>query len=154
MRCVTRPKASSRAILIGARFVLIGLPLATPGCSTPTAPTPPPSGGHVLVLDYDEFAQRVEPVLSRHGCDAGGDCHGGGIRGTLALSPETAKNVRYDFDQASLQVSTVNADSSKLLRKPLALAAGGLPHAVKPFASTADSDYVAIRQWILDGVLR
>ena len=31
--------------------------------------------------------------------------------------------------------------------------AGGTPHGVKPFASTADSGYQAIRQWILDGEL-
>ena len=133
---------------------LIGPPLVALGCASPGSTPTAPSGGHTLVLGYDEFAQNVEPVLVEHGCDAGGDCHGGGIRGTLALSPQGAKDVRFDFDQVSLQVSPTNPDSSRILLKPLALAAGGLPHAVKVFATPSDSGYQAIRHWIVDGVLR
>ena len=71
-----------------------------------------------------------------------------------ALSPRDAKNVQYDFEQVSLQVSTLSPDSSRILLKPLAVEAGGSPHASKPFASRADTDYVAIRAWIASGVLR
>ncbi len=108
----------------------------------------------MLTLDYDEFVAAVEPVLVRNGCDAGGDCHGGGIRGTFALSPAGAKDLRFDFDQAALQVNPTQLDSSHILTKPLALAAGGVPHGVKVFATPADSGYQAIRGWILHGVLR
>jgi hypothetical protein len=131
---------------------LLALPGVLHGCNSPTAPAPPPSGGQRLVLSLTEFEQSVEPVLVRQGCDATGDCHGGGIRGTFQLSPPGAKDVQFDFDQASLQTSVTSRPSSLLLTKPLALAAGGTPHAVKPFASTSDPDYQAILQWILDGV--
>lgn len=105
-----------------------------------------------MQLSYDQFVQAVEPVVIRHGCDAEGDCHGGGIRGTLQLSPPGAKDARFDFDQVVLQVSAHAPDSSAILTEPLALAAGGTPHPFKPFASTADSDYQAIRDWVLAGV--
>jgi hypothetical protein len=105
-----------------------------------------------MVYRFDQFEAEVEPVLVRHGCDAMGDCHGGGIRGTFALSPPGAKDARFDFDQAVLQLSAVSPASSPLLTEPLASAAGGTPHAFKPFASTADSDYAAILQWVQSGV--
>ncbi|MFI5370837.1 MAG: hypothetical protein ACHQ52_04695 [Candidatus Eisenbacteria bacterium] len=125
-------------------------PLA--GCSAPTAVPPPPGGGTRLVLNYREYANTVEPVLIRHGCDAEGDCHGGGIRGTLELSPASAVDTVYDFDQVVWQVSPVVAESSAILTRPLAYAAGGTPHPVKYFATPADSDYQAILKWIKDGV--
>ena len=62
------------------------------GCVSPAAPAKPPGGGQRLVLSFDGFKATVSPVLERNGCDAGGDCHGGGIRGTLQLSPAGAKN--------------------------------------------------------------
>lgn len=136
----------------GALAILFGSPLVALGCVAPTAPPAPPSGGHAFTPSYAEFLAAVEPVLQRHGCDAAGDCHGGGPRGAFELSPAGAKDTRFDFDQASLQVSAAAPDSSPLLTKPLALAAGGVPHGVKPFASRSDSDYVAIRAWILAGV--
>jgi hypothetical protein len=132
--------------------MLLALPLVLSGCSQPTSPPPPPGGGATLLLSYDHFTESVEPVLTRHGCDAGGDCHGGGIRGTLELSPQGAKNLRFDFDQISLQVSATNPEQSAILTEPLALDAGGTPHAVKPFAAVSDSDYQAIRTWVLEGV--
>ena len=133
-------------------LVLSVLPGAVQGCSSPTAPTPPPGGGQTLVLSFSQFEQSVEPVLVAHGCDAGGDCHGGGIRGSLELSPAGAKDVRFDFDQVTLQVSVASRESSPILTEPLAIAAGGTPHSVKPFASTSDPDYQAIRAWIMAGV--
>jgi hypothetical protein len=119
------------------------------------SPPPPPSGGHTLSLDPTEFAQNVEPVLVQHGCDtvAGGDCHGGGINGTFELSPPTAKDPQFDFDQVSLQVNPAERDSSKILLKPLAndgvLHAGG-----KAFSDVNDPGYQAIHQWIMHGVLQ
>ncbi len=143
------PSPTPRRVL-----ALLALPASLLGCVSPTAPPAPPGGGQQLVMSESEFDATVEPVLVRHGCDATGDCHGGGIRGTFELSPPGAKDSHFDFVQASVQVSIVDRDSSPLLTNPLALAVGGTPHPFKPFASTADSDYVAIRRWILDGVLR
>ena len=131
-------------------IALCVLPGVVQGCNSPTAPPPPPSGGQQAQLDYAQFALVVEPILQRHGCDAGGDCHGGGIRGALELSPQSAKNPSYDFHQVVLEVSP-NIDASPILTKPLALAAGGTPHGIKPFATTSDSDYIAIRAWIAAG---
>ena len=105
-----------------------------------------------MVYGYDEFVLSVEPVLTRHGCDATGDCHGGGIRGTFELSPPGAKSARFDFDQAVLQLSPTSPSASPLLTEPLATSAGGTPHAFKPFASTSDPDYQAILRWVLAGV--
>jgi hypothetical protein len=140
------------------KVIAIALTLVPPvsllGCSRPLAPLAPPSGGGTLVLDYDEFVRTVEPVLAQKGCDAGGDCHGGGIRGTFALSPVDQKDSRFDFAQAVLQVSPAVRDSSRILTKPLALAAGGVPHSVKVFASVGDPGYQAIRLWIQHGVMR
>jgi hypothetical protein len=131
---------------------LAALPVVHYGCSAPTAPPEPPGGGQTPALSFEQFEQTVQPVLIARGCDAAGDCHGGGIRGTFELSPQGAKDLQFDFDQAALQVSALAPDTSPLLTEPLAEAAGGTPHGVKPFASTADTGYTAIRQWILDGV--
>ncbi|MCC6348262.1 MAG: hypothetical protein IT347_01555 [Candidatus Eisenbacteria bacterium] len=135
-----------------ALAILLGSPLVALGCASPTAPPAPPSGGKTFNGSYSDFVAQVEPVIQRRGCDTGGDCHGGGPRGAFELSPSGSKNTRFDFDQVSLQVNPVTPDSSRILTKPLALAAGGVPHSFKPFASTADTDFVAIRTWVLAGV--
>jgi hypothetical protein len=129
-------------------LVLAGSALAWHGCASPVTPPVPPGGGTALAPDYDTFVATVEPVLVRQGCDAGGDCHGGGIRGTFALSPAGSKNLRYDFDQAALQLTAAPIETSPLLTEPLAMSAGGTPHGVKPFATTGDADYQAIHAWI------
>lgn len=143
---------SARLAQRGAIAILVGSPFVALGCASPTAPPPPPGGGLDFTPSYAQFASAVEPVLQRHGCDAAGDCHGGGPRGALELSPPGAKDLAFDFAQISLQVNPATPDSSRILTKPLSLAAGGVPHGVKPFATTADTDYVAIRSWILTGV--
>jgi len=137
-----------------ALAILLGSPLAAFGCVSPTSPPAAPSGGQAFTPSYSLFQSAVEPVLERQGCDAGGDCHGGGPRGAFELSPAGAKDPAFDFQQVSLQVNPVTPDSSRILTKPLALDAGGVPHQVKVFASTSDTDYVAIRSWILAGVNR
>ena len=135
-----------------ALAILVGSPLVAWGCVSATAPPAPPSGGRTFAPSYAQFQAAVEPVLQRRGCDAGGDCHGGGPRGALELSPAGAKDLRFDFDQVSLQVNVADPRASRILTKPLALAAGGVPHGVKVFADTSDTEYVAIRSWILAGV--
>ena len=133
-------------------LVVCTLPGVVHGCSSPTEPPPPPGGGQTLNLSYEQFEQSVEPVLVQHGCDAGGDCHGGGIRGSLELSPQGAKDVRFDFDQVVLQVSAADPEHSPILTEPLAVAAGGTPHGVKTFPDTSAVGYQAIRGWIRSAV--
>lgn len=128
------------------------LPGALLGCASPVAPPAPPGGGTALHLDYAAFAAEIEPILVAKGCDALGDCHGGGIRGTLQLSPPGAKDTRYDFDQVALQVMASDPDRSPILTEPLALAAGGTAHSAKPFADTTDADYQVMRAWVRAGV--
>jgi hypothetical protein len=134
-----------------AVIALCAIPGAVQGCQSPSAPVVPPSGGQVLLLDPGDFQAKVEPVLSRQGCDAAGDCHGGGIRGTYQLTPETAKDPNFDFQQTCLQVWPTNRDQSPILTQGLV---GGTPHPYKPFASTADSDYLAIKAWVYAGKLQ
>lgn len=131
---------------------MLALPAVVMGCASPTEPPSPPGGGQSLALSYAEFGQAIEPILTRHGCDAGGDCHGGGIRGTLELSPASAKDTLFDFLQVSGTVRASDPASSLILTEPLAMAAGGTAHAVKPFADTDDPDYQIVLQWILSGV--
>jgi hypothetical protein len=134
------------------RWTWFALPGALLGCASPSAPPAPPGGGAALHLDYASFASAVEPILVAHGCDAGGDCHGGGIRGTLELSPQTAKDMPYDFGQVSLQVTSSFPDQSPILTRPLADSAGGTAHSVKAFADTNNSEWRTIRAWVRAGV--
>ena len=135
-----------------APFATVGCAAVTLwACSTPTDPLPPPGGGSRYVLDFQEFQATVSPILTAHGCDAGGGCHGGGIRGTLALSSVEEKDLRFDFEQVSLQVDGLDPTGSPVLTKPLAESAGGTPHSYKGFASTDDAGYLAILGWIENG---
>lgn len=145
----TRATARARCWIAAA---LAALPVAHAGCTSPSAPPAPPAGGRQAALSFAQFEQAIEPILVKHGCDAGGDCHGGGIRGTLQLSPQGTKDVRFDFDQIVLQVSVTAPVQSPILTEPLAQAAGGTPHPMEPFTTTSDSDYVAIRTWIMSGL--
>jgi len=128
------------------------LPGALLGCASPVAPPGPPGGGTTLHLDYTTFANAIEPMLVAHGCDAEGDCHGGGIRGTLQLSPPTALNTRYDYDQVVLQVTAASPDQSPILTRPLADAQGGTAHPLKVWADTTDTEYRTVRAWVRAGV--
>lgn len=132
--------------------------LALAGCRTADPLTPaPPGGGAVYVMDADVFAATVAPVFTARGCDSV-ECHGGGIRGTFALSPAGAKNLALDFAQASLQVNGDDPAASPLLLKPLPVSAGGVPHGGEldpgAFTSTDDADYQAILAWIEAGEYR
>jgi hypothetical protein len=120
-------------------------------CRGVSAPPDPPQGGGTYALSYSQFTETVAPVLTRLGCDAGGDCHGGGIRGTLELSPQSDKDPAFDFTQVSLQVNGYDPAASPVLTKPLAEDAGGAPHGFEPFADTQDADYQTILAWIESG---
>ncbi len=130
---------------------VVGAGIVGAGCNSPAEPPPPPSGGQEYRLSFEMFEQTVEPALVARGCSAGGDCHGGGIRGTFELSPVEGKDVDFDFEQSRLQVTPYTLEQSPILTKPLAVAAGGAPHSVKPFASADDPDYQAILAWVRAG---
>lgn len=149
-RQARRPAAEStlRAIAFCAALSLAF------GCGDDPSDPNVPGGGGTYVLDPELFEAAVAPVLTAQGCDAAGDCHGGGIRGTYELSPTSAKNLDFDFGQSVLQVDGYNPTMSPLLLKPLAEATGGSPHGVTAFADTDDPGYLAILDWILQGEFR
>ena len=141
------------------RLVLLALPVVLFAACDEASITDPviPGGGQELVLDFARFETEVAPIFTERGCDNLA-CHGGGIRGTFQLSPTSAKNPDFDFDQASLQVDALQRDTSALLLKPLSVQAGGVPHAGDNPTTTIDSvndtDYQTLRAWILAGELR
>ena len=143
---------SRRVGVRGGILALLGIvAIATiPACQSPESPEPP-SGGERYILSYERFVQDVQPVLTSQGCNAVGDCHGGGIRGTLALSPPKEPDPQFDFEQVRLQVFPYEIESSPILLKPLAESAGGSPHSFEPFASVDDPGYLTIRSWIEEG---
>ena len=135
---------------------LVAAPLA--GCDEASITDPEiPGGGQELVLDFERFAADVAPIFTNRGCDNLA-CHGGGIRGTFQLSPNSAKDAEFDFEQAALQVDPLDRDASSLLLKPLSEIAGGVPHAgdgpTTTMNSVEDPDYATLRTWIQEGELR
>jgi hypothetical protein len=126
------------------------------GCGSDPDPAGPDvaGGGQEYVLDYDLFVAAVAPVLESRGCNAEGDCHGGGIRGTFELTPTSAVDHELDFAQAVLQVNGYDPEQSPLLTKPLSETAGGVEHGVTAFDSTVDPGYQAILGWIQAGEFR
>lgn len=139
----------------GVAICLLALGSLLAGCESESPNAPDiPGGGDEYVLDEALFASAVAPILTAKGCDAGGDCHGGGIRGTYELSPQSAKDTDFDFNQSALQVDGYAPLSSRFLTEALADAAGGSAHAFKAFASTDDPDWQSLRDWVLAGELR
>jgi hypothetical protein len=140
--------------MAGACVALLAGSVAA-GCdSAPTTVPSPPSGGQAFSLSLEVFTDTIHPILVARGCNTGGDCHGGGIRGTFRLSPPDDPDIAFDFAETSLQVNPYSSTESPILTKPLAESAGGEPHSHEPFATTDDPDYQAILAWIRDGEFR
>ncbi len=149
---IMRKHPAVSALLIGSTAIAVAV---ASGCEKASTTDPnPPSGGQTFVLDYDVFATSINPMLSSHGCD-NETCHGGGIRGTFELSPNGAKNVAFDFEQARMQVDGRDPVSSPLAMKPLAPECGGPGHAGGyVFTELDDPDYLAILAWVEAGEYR
>lgn len=132
--------------------VLCAIAAVCGGCTDASPHDPaPPSGGRQYVLDESVYGTLISPVLTNRGCDNIA-CHGGGLRGTLELSPPEDKDLFFDFDQVARQVDPALPASSPLLMKPLAEAAGGDVHtAGVTFIDTDDPDYQTILAWIEAG---
>jgi hypothetical protein len=150
-----RSNPIARRVTLAVMFLVAA---SLTGCDEASITDPEISGGgQELVLDFERFATDVAPIFTNRGCDNLA-CHGGGIRGTFQLSPASAKDADFDFEQASLQVDPVNRDASSLLLKPLSEIAGGLPHAgdgpTTTINSVDDPDYATLRAWIQEGELR
>lgn len=112
-------------------------------------------------LDQTVFEATIQPILDSRGCSQAG-CHyrdkdnpnSGGPGGSLRIfdctgntcSPE---QLLANHDSAAGMANLSNPTTSKLLTKPLALAAGGVQHLGGDiFMSATDPDYVAALGWI------
>jgi hypothetical protein len=112
-------------------------------------------------LDQTMFATTIQPIFDARGCSQAG-CHyrdksnpnSGGPGGSFRIfdcsgNSCSAEQLLANQDSAAGMVNLANPTSSKLLTKPLALAAGGVQHLGGDiFVSTADPDYAAILGWI------
>jgi hypothetical protein len=144
-----RREAAASTLVAGACAAVLAVAGACEKAS-PNDPNPP-SGGNKYVLDYGVFAAQIDPIMTTLGCDDV-NCHGGGIRGTFALSPDNDKDVAFDFAQASMQVYPQNPPASALVLKPLDEACGGVGHGGGSFFhSLDDPDYLAMLAWIEAG---
>ncbi len=148
MRTYRQAQDITRNIAVVLALVACGVE----GCKRASPDDPdPPTGGQRYVMSYNAFASTIDPILSKHGCD-NLNCHGGGIRGTFALSPPNAKDPAFDYQQASLQVFPPDPRESPLVMKPLAEECGGATHTGGAFFfSLDDPDFVAILTWIENG---
>jgi hypothetical protein len=111
--------------------------------------------------DVDAFRQNIEPIFMR---DRGGPdpgyaacvmCHTWQTSLRFALQTPasdagwTPEQSRMNFDMLAKLVDTANPDNSRLLRKPLAPAAGGLEHTGGTFwKSREDAEYQTVLKWI------
>jgi len=113
---------------------------------TPAAPT----------LDFDYFKTRVQPILTtkRDGNARCISCHGAGT--TMRLQPLaddaatwSEADARKNFEILSARVLPGDPDGSRLLRHPLAEAAGGDPHhdGGKHWASKNDPEWQTLAAW-------
>ena len=133
-------------------FVFLAL-----GCSAPSQ-----GARDVAPLDRATFDARVEPVLVDRCATA--ECHGSSQRGlelyaplehradperVWLLEPLTEAELRHNFE-ASVVFARVEAwtGGPMLLRKPLADAIGEHHGGGAVFASDADRDWRALRDWV------
>lgn len=93
----------------------------------------------------DSFESSVAPVL-RERC-AGSSCHGSGAADLYLTCGSNQAEVRWNYE-LSLRYLDEVAASSELLRRPLAMGAGGVYHeGGDVFADVDDPDYKKILAW-------
>ena len=129
----------------------------------------PGEGVHVADREFPEF-QRIYPILLR---DCGfSTCHGSEDRffkvwgpgrarldsETAAFDPTTGNEASASFTIALSMLDDEHPERSLLLRKPLAVEAGGAPHGgVDRFGrdiyrTANDAGYLAIARWVFEAM--
>ncbi len=99
----------------------------------------------VTTPDFSTFESRVNPVLG--GTCGAGNCHGSPGNSLYMTCGKTPQETRWNYFVASDYLSA-DTQSSELLRRPLAPAAGGTYHEGGTiFQSTSDPGYAAILAW-------
>jgi hypothetical protein len=133
------------------------LSLASPGCGT----VAPGEGGGLGAPSFAVYEASIQGVLDGKGCSAAG-CHyrdqddpsAGGPGGSLRLfdcsaAPCDPDHLMANYDSAVGMSNLAIPQSSKLLTKPLAEAAGGIQHLGGDlFTDTLDPGYLTLLNWI------
>ncbi len=116
-------------------------------------PAPPAAAA----LDYDFYKARVQPLLleKRDGRARCVTCHGGSATLRLQRLPEGATNwteeqTRQNFEAVKAMVVPGSPGASKLLRHPLARAAGGdvFHGGGQHWMTKADPDWKVLEAWV------
>lgn len=106
---------------------------------------PGPHGLEMPPLDQKVFMSEVLPLFDRRGCSSI-HCHGSG---THPFPLTGGADAELDLYRTADQVEFEDPQSSFLLLKPLAEAAGGVPHnAGDIFTDRTDPDYLVLARWI------
>ena len=117
-------------------------------------PAAPPAAA---ALDYDFYKTRVEPLLleKREGRARCVTCHGGSATLRLQRLPEgvtnwTEEQSRQNFEAVKAMVVPGSPGASKLLRHPLARAAGGdvFHGGGQHWMTKADPDWQVLEAWV------
>jgi hypothetical protein len=95
--------------------------------------------------DFATFRDRVNPVLGEN-C-AASNCHGSSANSLHLTCGTSAEQVRWNYFAAQDYVST-DPPLSEIVRRPLAVAAGGTYHeGGVVFSGTSDGKYTALLDW-------
>jgi hypothetical protein len=118
------------------------------------------------VLDYNVFMSTIQALLltRQYNSPSPGttcfSCHGSTTNAGYDAYPLYEGRPRDNFISTAREVTLSEPDTSLLLLKPLAIAAGGVPHGLfgndagDQFQNTTnDTAYSAIRDWILDATV-
>ena len=112
-------------------------------CSTSVPPGFVPAT-YTANANFAEFRSQVQPIL--RSC-AGSACHGAPQSDFYITCGDDDTQLAFNFAQAWAFVNEP-VDDSQILRVPLAVKAGGLPHSGgDQLASRSDAKYLAIRAW-------
>ena len=144
---------------VGVALALLAMPafaqVSGAGAQASSSAAPP-------TLDFDFFKARVEPIFTtkRVGNARCISCHGSGTPMRLKPLPDGAAtwsdaDARANFDVIRARVIPGDPDDSRLLRHPLAEAAGGDPQhdGGKHWTSKDDPEWLTLAAWVRGATL-
>lgn len=115
-------------------------------------------------MDFERFKSEIEPLLTTQTYNSPGpgpmtcaNCHGDPAHPAYSYYPIWIGESRDNFTEAARRVKVNDPAVSILLKKPLAVALGGVTHGLpgydggEQFANTTtDPNYLKIYNWIVD----
>lgn len=116
------------------------------------------------ILDFERFKSQIEPLLTTQTYNSPGpgpmtcaSCHGDPAHPAYPYYSILIGNSLHNYTEAARRVQLDEPDLSLLLRKPLDVQQGGVPHGLPGFDggeqfanTTSDPNYLAIYNWIVD----